>query len=197
MSVVSYNSGDVVYDMHQLAGSVYLVHSGSLKMETCFKADSFFQIPTTVSQWEVHKVTKKIGFIVREIKRRQMFGHEEILQNLKRRTRVTCTSRSILFYMSAEKFKEIFPQDSLDTLAELMTSLQLKSIITSIQSTQRHLSAKYKAILDSTNLNDNKHLLGQVGGKPVDRRIRKIRPWLDKLTAGEKTNDLKLLDRLR
>ena len=190
MSVITYNSGDVVYNIHQVAGSFYFVHSGSLKMETCFKADSFFQIPTTIKEWEVHKVTKKIGYTVRQIKRKQMFGHEEILQNLDRKTRVTCTSRAILFFTSAEKFKQIFPQDSLDALAEQMTSLQLKSIMSSIDSTQRHLSNKHRAILDSTNLNDNKHIVGFVGGKPVDKKIKKIRPWLDKLTAGEQTNDL-------
>ena len=73
----------------------------------------------------------------------------------------------------------------------------LKAIMKKINKYNRVIEAKHRVILDSTNLNDQKYLIGQVGGKVVDKRLSKIRPWLDKPLSGEVTTDERLLRQLK
>ena len=139
-----------------------------------------------------------MSYSVRKLASGHFFGHEEVLQNYdNRRTRVICTSRAVLYYMSQEEFASICPASELEKFRKGMAMLQLPLILQKIKKYQRVLKSKHQAILYSTQLNDHKHLTGLVGGQVIDERMKKLRPWLEPPISGELTHDFRLLKQLK
>jgi hypothetical protein len=48
-------------------------------METCIEIDEFYKHPISKQAWSIHKKTKKVKYVVKQLRQGMTFGHEEML----------------------------------------------------------------------------------------------------------------------
>lgn len=85
-------------------------------VETVIEIDDFRKYPIGNQSWEVLKTTRRLQYRLRELKAGTLFGHEELLLNIKRRCRVRCTTNCEVIYLNKEEFFEAFPKSELQKL---------------------------------------------------------------------------------
>ena len=76
------------------------------------------------------------------------FGHEEILQNFRRRCRVTALSTCLLMYLNADQFKAIYPDK--EKICDGMLVMDAVLIAAKISKYNEQLKLTHKAIMDAT-----------------------------------------------
>ena len=71
--------GTTIYDIGQDPATFYVVRQGHLIMETMIETDHYFRYPVDTKKWEIRKTTKRVQYKLQDLRRGNMFGHEEIL----------------------------------------------------------------------------------------------------------------------
>ena len=110
---VTLTKGAVVYDIGQDPETFYVVRKGKLIMETIIEIDSYFRYPVEKQTWEVRKTTRQIKYKLQDLWKGSHFGHEEMLQGYKRRTRVRALTDCTLIYVSTDEVNERWPPEQL------------------------------------------------------------------------------------
>ena len=101
----------VVYKAGNVANVFYIVRAGTLHMESVIEIEDAVRYPIARNQWEYRKVIRKISYRVKELKRGDMFGHDEIFDECKRKATITSIDESELMYINLEEFLTFFNND--------------------------------------------------------------------------------------
>jgi CRP-like cAMP-binding protein len=109
MREIKYLAGQNVFEIGAKSGSVYIVLEGRLTMETIIEIDNFFRFPVSKTEWEVRKRTRRIQYKLQELRRADIFGHEELLIGIDRRTRVRALTDCKLIYINRDELYKTFP----------------------------------------------------------------------------------------
>ncbi|CAI2366556.1 unnamed protein product [Moneuplotes crassus] len=169
----------VVYRAGDYANVFYIVRAGVLHMESVVEVENTYRYPVGPKKWEYKKITRRLSYRVKELKRGDMFGHEEIFDQVGRRAIITSLEESELMYMNLPEFNRLFnkqfikeklflefPRIDLEKAKEML----LKNDITR----RKNSEAIFKAI----NVNYSSAISREIF--PEDRKIKKLRFILEK-----------------
>jgi len=79
--------------MGQPAEVLYILRDGTATIETIIEYEQNIKYPINTKGWEIKRTTKTLIYQIRQLKKGDYFGHEEILSGYKKRqTRVLCNS---------------------------------------------------------------------------------------------------------
>lgn len=82
-------------------------------MESVVEIDNTVRYPVGPREWEYKKVTRRLSYRVKELKRGDMFGHEEIYDHVARRSTITSCEESELMYINLPDFLKYFNSEYL------------------------------------------------------------------------------------
>jgi len=190
--------GTIIYDIGQDPTTIYVVRRGKLIMETVMEIDSYFRYPINKQTWEVRKRTRQIQYKMQNLWKGNIFGHEEILQGYKRRTRVRCLTDCSLIYVNGDDLEKRWPQDQVEKLRSTMRNLDLDFIVNKITTFYKERTKRNEAVLDASGLNchDFSGARSQFMQHNRQRQIEKMLPWINKARQNS-TKNLNLLHELR
>jgi hypothetical protein len=72
-------------------------------------------------------------YTLRKLEYGDVFGHEEILQQLRRRCRVRALNYSSLIYLNEKDFIRLYPESEIQLLKQNMIELNIESITAKIK----------------------------------------------------------------
>jgi CRP-like cAMP-binding protein len=102
---------EVIYDVGSPAEAFYILKSGKCLVETIIEIESFYRFPIDKRRWEMRKVTHKIQYKIHEVSKGGFFGHEEILQGYRRRSRVKALTNAQVYYINADDMQKHMPSE--------------------------------------------------------------------------------------
>ena len=162
-------------------------------METCLQDEKVHMIPTSKHSWQQHKINKKYNFKLREMRRGDIFGHEEILQNFAlRKTRVISQTISSLLYIDKDVFLKVYLESELLKMQETMLKLNAKFFCRQIEEVRCAFKQQKKALLDSTKVHVEHVAPTRISEPP---KVQKIKFWLQNLKNTGITNERILMTR--
>lgn len=101
-------------------------------METIIEINNYYRFPIDKTSWEVRKKTRRIQYKLQELNKGAIFGHEEMLNNFERRSRVRALTNCKLIYINKMDLFKTFPSLQVETLKKMMRNLDLDFIVNKI-----------------------------------------------------------------
>lgn len=86
MEEIIYNKGEFIYHFGQPAEVFYIIRDGKAESETVIEMEQNLKYPIDADSWEIRRTTKIIKYSIRKLEKSDYFGHEEILNDVKKRT---------------------------------------------------------------------------------------------------------------
>ena len=100
----NYAIGDVLYKQGAESSVFFVNVRGKLSAETEVEIDEYNRYPTNNKQWESVRTTTKYLYKLNDIKERQIFGHEELMDGHNREKTITALEETLVFYMNKNDF---------------------------------------------------------------------------------------------
>lgn len=152
--VKGFEKDHIIYSNDDISSSMYVVKSGSVKLEARVKLEQVRQWPSGVRSWEQHKSHKVLSKLLRIVKAGQIFGEKELLKRERRTCSAVTTEKTVLLMVNEHIFNEDFTQAELLNLASLNESRPNTSCIVNAiakqATTKRQLR---KSLLDGLDFN--------------------------------------------
>ena len=76
-------------------------------MESMLDIDLFYKYPSGPHKWMVTQMTRTVKYKVKELKEGDFFGHDEIVNQTRRNSKVYSLHESQAFYMNIVTFKKV------------------------------------------------------------------------------------------
>ena len=164
-----FKEGQILYEQGDEAHSFFLVKEGSFKIEMAVDYKNFNKYPITNRKWEVLITTKRILHTIKHIGNvylinllgpYEFFGHEEILTQTPRITRVTALQDSIVLYLNKDNFAKgkanlyiililAFKENEINCLKQCFYEIDLNSIGQELEDEENHKRFK---VIHSTKI---------------------------------------------
>ena len=132
MEDIRFLIGQTVYDIGSPAHTFYIVVEGKLCMETIIEINNYYRFPIDKTSWDLRKKTRRIQYKLQELNKGAIFGHEEMLNNFERRSRVRAITNCKLIYINKMDLFKTFPVSQVETLRKMMRNLDLDFIVDKI-----------------------------------------------------------------
>ena len=105
LETIVHKPGEVLFNQGEISQIFFIVKKGWLVMESILDIDLFYKCPSSYNKWTITKMTRRVKFKVKELKEGDFFGHDEIINEWTRNSRVYSLHESQVFYMNILTFK--------------------------------------------------------------------------------------------
>ncbi|CDW88204.1 UNKNOWN [Stylonychia lemnae] len=174
-----YQPNEIIYEIGSDPEVFYIIRSGKVILETIIEIEDFHKYPIVINililmnqqankEWEILKTKKRLLYRMKELKNGEIFGHDELLLDIKRRCRVRATTVCEIIYINKEEFFQAFPKNEIIKMRQETKDLDLNYLVEKI-----------------TRQYANKKTL----------RLIRLYPWLEKARSN-KTKSEKILKEL-
>mmetsp|Transcript_789 Transcript_789/g.1548 ORF Transcript_789/g.1548 Transcript_789/m.1548 type:complete len:443 (-) Transcript_789:2000-3328(-) len=149
-----FEAGHQIYSIGDPSLCIYIIKSGSVRLEAQVKLEQIRKWPSGVRTWQQHKSFQTFSSLIRVCRAGDVFGEKELLGKRERNHSARTNELSVIILINKDTFAENFIQSELQTLALLNEDKpDTPHIVQAVtHKVMRHRQLK-KSLLDGLNYN--------------------------------------------
>jgi CRP-like cAMP-binding protein len=152
--VQTFGAGQVIYKAGDSAVNMFILKTGSVKLEVYVELERRNRWPKTQKSWETCLTRKEYRQTVRIVRSLEIFGEKELLREKPRVAQATSQETSVVYVLDRSIIKEVFSESELRALELNNPENPPTPVIQSIISSDNlQESTRVRALLDSFGVN--------------------------------------------